>query len=92
MYKNNTLATLQNFNVTGKISDFDESGDGKKLAFVSRGKLFVSDVKGKFIREINTLPQERVLEVYWLKDEKTLLYGQTWKGFENWYTQDARRQ
>ncbi len=90
MYKNNTLATLQNFNVTGKISDFDESGDGKKLAFVSRGKLFVSDAKGKFIREINTLPQERVLEVYWLKDEKTLLYGQTWKGFENWYTQDAQ--
>ncbi|MEO8416107.1 MAG: S41 family peptidase [Ginsengibacter sp.] len=89
VYKNNTLGSLQNFNVGGKISDFDVPGDGKKLAFVSRGKLFVSDPKGKFIREIATIPRERVLEVFWLKDNKTLLYGQTYKGFENWYTQDA---
>ncbi|MEO9023191.1 MAG: S41 family peptidase [Ginsengibacter sp.] len=87
--KNNTLSSLQDFNVSGKISDFDVSGDGKKLAFVSRGKLFVSDDKGKFIRQINTLPQERVVEVYWLKDNKTLLFGQTYKGFENLYTQSA---
>jgi tricorn protease len=43
--------------VNGKIPDFDVSGDGKKIAFVSRGKLFVSDAKGKFIRQIATLPQ-----------------------------------
>ncbi len=54
VYKNNTLSSLQNLNVSGKISDFDVSGDGQKLAFVSRGKLFVSDNKGKFIREIKT--------------------------------------
>lgn len=87
--KNNTLSTLQEFNVSGKISDFDISGDGKKLAFVSRGKLFVSDDKGKFIRQIKTLPQERVIEVSWLKDNNTLIYGQTYKGFENFYTQGA---
>ncbi|MEO7120390.1 MAG: S41 family peptidase [Ginsengibacter sp.] len=89
VYKNNTLSSLQNFNVSGKISDFDLSDDGNKLAFVSRGKLFVSDSKGKFIRQMKTSPQERVLEVYWLKDNKTLLYGQTYKGFENLYTMDA---
>lgn len=89
VYINNTLSTLQNFNVSGNISDFDVSGDGKKLAFVSRGKLFVSDDKGKFIRQINTLPRERVIEVSWLKDNNTLLYGQTYKGFENFYTQGA---
>jgi len=89
VYKNNTLSSLQDFNVNGKISDFDVSGDGNKMAFVSRGKLFVSDAKGKFIRQIATLPQERVIEVFWLKDNKTLLYGQTDKGFENLYTQNA---
>lgn len=89
VYKNNTLNSLQNFNVSGKISDFDLSDDGNKLAFVSRGKLFVSDNKGKFIRQMQTSPQERVLEVYWLKDNKTLLFGQTYKGFENLYTMDA---
>ncbi len=89
VYKNNTLAASEDYNIAGKISNFNLSDDGEKLAFVSRGKLFVSDSKGKFIREIATLPQERVIEVYWLKDNKTLLYGQTYKGFENLYTQDA---
>ena len=89
VYKNNTLGTLQSFNVKGKVNAFSVSDDGNKLAFVSRGKLFVSDVKGKFIRQLNTIPQETIKEVYWLSDNKTLLYGQTYKGFENLYTQDA---
>lgn len=89
VFKNNTLASFQNLNVDGKITDFDVSGDGKKLAFVSRGKLFVSDSKGKFIREIKTMDQERVKEVHWLKDNKSLLYGQTFKGFENLFTKDV---
>jgi tricorn protease len=89
VYKNNTLSAFQNMDVSGNITNFDLSGDGKKLAFVSRGKLFVSDSKGKFIRQIKTLPQERVKEVFWLKDNKTLLYGQTFKGFENLFTKDV---
>jgi tricorn protease len=89
VYKSNTLSAFQNMEVSGNISNFDLSGDGEKLAFVSRGKLFVSDNKGKFIREIKTLPQERVKEVFWLKDNKTLLYGQTFKGFENLFTKDV---
>ena len=89
VYKNNTLSSLQNLNVSGKISNFDVSGDGQKLAFVSRGKLFVSDEKGKFIREIKTALQERVMDVFWLKDNKTLLFGQTNKGFENIFTINA---
>ncbi len=88
VYKNNTLSSLQNLNVAGKISDFDVSPDGKKLAFISRGKLFVSDSKGKFIREIKTPARERVMDVYWLKDNKTILFGQTFRGFENLFTKD----
>ncbi len=89
VYKNSTLGTLQGFNVAGKVTAFNVSDDGKKLAFVSRGKLFVSDTKGKFIKQLTTLPQETVKEVYWLGDNETLLYGQTYKGFENLYTQNA---
>ncbi|MEO7313609.1 MAG: S41 family peptidase [Ginsengibacter sp.] len=89
IYTNNTLATNQDFNVSGKISNFNVSTDGKKLAFISRGRLFVSDVKGKFIREIPTSSKEKVTEVYWLKDNKTLLYTQTNKGFNNLFTQEA---
>ncbi len=89
IYTNNTLASNQSYNVNGNISHFNVSTDGKKMAFISRGRLFVSDVKGKFIREIPTISAEKVTEVYWLKDNKTLLYTQTNKGFNNFFTQDA---
>ncbi len=83
---NNTLPMLQDYTVQGNITGFDVSRDGKKLAFISRGRLFVSDVKGKFVREIMTRPAERVLEVHWLPDSRSVIYGQTWEGFENWFT------
>ncbi len=84
--QNNTLAKTQDFKVEGKISAFDVADDNKKLAFVSRGELFVSDIKGKFIRQLNTRPDGRVLEVYWLKDNKTLIFNQTVNGYQNWFT------
>src|SRR6185369_16172454 len=57
--RNNVLPREQDFEVRGNISAFDVSPDGKKLAFVSRGELFVSDVEGKFIRQINRGSAER---------------------------------
>lgn len=85
-YTSNTLETNQSFNVSKNISAFDVSPDGKKLAFVSRGRLLVSDAKGKFVRELMTQPEERVAEVFWLKDNETILFTQTNKGFRNLYT------
>lgn len=86
LFSNNTLKLHKEFNVSGKISAFDVSPDNKKIAFVSRGELFVSDIKGKFVRHIKTNPVERVLEVNWLKDNKTLLITRTHKGWENIFT------
>ena len=88
-YQHNTLSQEQDFDVQGNISAFAVAPDNKKLAFVSKGRLFVSDIKGQFIREMPTLPTERVLEVHWLKDNKTLIYGQTWHGYANWFRQPA---
>ena len=84
--RNLTLDKAQDFNVKDKITAFDVAGDNKKMAFVSRGELFVSDVEGKFIRQMETHPMGRVSEVYWLKDEKTLIFNQTVDGYQNWYT------
>ena len=84
IFKNeNILTNSQEFNVQGKISNFDVSSDNKKIAFVSRGRLFVSDVKGTLVREMPTNKLERVVEVKWLKDNKTLLYTRTNKGWTN---------
>lgn len=84
--RNNILPKEKDFDVRGTISAFDISGDGKKMAFVSRGELFVSDIEGKFIQEVKRSSGERVREVKWMSDNKTLLFNQTLNGYTNWYT------
>ncbi|WP_299433984.1 S41 family peptidase [uncultured Aquimarina sp.] len=95
LFNNNTLEKTQDFKVDGKITNFDISSDNKKMAFISRGILFVSDIKGKFIKQISINdPKERVVEVKWLADNKTLLFNQTVKGYLNLFTisADGKRQ
>ena len=65
------------------------SPDGKKLAFAFRGLLFVSDAKGSFVRQINTPATERIDEVVWGDDNKTLYYTRTNLGFVNIFKQRA---
>lgn len=89
IFKNNTLNKEQSYNIKGKITYFDISPDEKKIAIVSRGKLFVSDIKGKFTQEIETNSNEAVQEVKWLKNNKTLLYSQSDKGYYNWFSTNA---
>jgi tricorn protease len=84
--RNLILPKDKDFQVQNNISAFDVSPDGKKLAFISRGELFVSDVEGKFIRHIEKGNAERAQEVNWLPDNKTLLFSQTAGGYYNWFT------
>ena len=90
IYQNQTLQKNINRDVAGKISNFDVSPDGNKMAFVSRGVLFISDVKGKFVQQIPTNPKEAVGEVKWLADNKTLIYSRTINGYHNWFTISAQ--
>jgi tricorn protease len=87
--RNNILPKDKDFDVRGNISAFDVSPDGKKLSFVCRGEIFVSDAEGKFVQQINRDTAERVKEVKWLSDNKTILYNQTLDGYTNWYTARA---
>lgn len=89
LFFNSTLNLPQEFNVKGKITFFDVSPDGKKIAFVSRGELIVSDIEGKFVRQMPTQPEGRVMEVKWLSDNTTLLYNQTVEGWLNWFKINA---
>ncbi len=89
IWSNETLATEISYSSAGKITDFDISGDGKKIAFVSRGRLFVSDITGKFMREMHTDRSERVVDVRWMKDNESLLYTRTVKGWANLFTLSA---
>ncbi|MEO6520880.1 MAG: S41 family peptidase [Mucilaginibacter sp.] len=86
IYRNNILPKQQEFDVQGKIEGFDISPDGRKMAYVSRGELFVSDVEGKFIQKLERNTAERVTEVKWLADNRTLIFNQTLDGYQNLYT------
>ncbi|WP_164109783.1 MULTISPECIES: S41 family peptidase [Sphingobacterium] len=86
--RNAVLDKKQDFDVKDNISDMDVAADGRKLAFVSRGELFVGDIEGKFLRKISS-QGERIVEVKWMKDNKTLLYNQTVNGYLNWFTISA---
>ncbi|WP_413513932.1 S41 family peptidase [Myroides odoratus] len=81
---NKSLAKEQTFTVENEISFFDISPDAKKIAFISRGIVFVSDLEGKFIQQL-TNGKERALEAKWLNDNSTLLFSQTDKGYQNWF-------
>jgi len=84
--RNNILPKEKDFDVKGNITAYDISPDGKKLAFLSRGEIFVSDVEGKFIQQINRGSAERVTEIKWMSDNKKLLFMQTLGGYTNLYT------
>ncbi len=84
--RNDVLPKEKDFDVKSNISNFDVSPDGKKIAFTSRGELFVSDIEGKFVEQIKKGTAERAREVKWLSDNKTLLFNQTVDGYLNWFT------
>lgn len=88
---NTTLEKNLSYNVKGNITTFDVSADGKKMAFVSRGKLFVSDAGGKFVKEITTKNDEAVGEVKWLKDDVSLLYTRSNKGYYNLFMTNLQK-
>ena len=62
------------------------SPDGKKFALAVRGLLYISDVEGKYQQKLATPAAERVDEIVWGKDNNTLYYTRTDKGFTALYT------
>ena len=73
----------QLYAVQNNISDVAVSPDGKKLAYISRGRLFVSDAKGKFSTEMPTAVTERVLSAAWDKDNQHIYIIRTRGGWHN---------
>ncbi|MFX4990432.1 hypothetical protein ABTC08_19610, partial [Acinetobacter baumannii] len=81
LYRNNVLPADKDYDIKGNITAISVSPDGKKIAFSSRGEIFVSDPEGKFIQKINKENGERAIEIKWLSDNKTLLFNQTVDGY-----------
>lgn len=65
------------------------SPDGKKFALAIRGHLYISDAKGKYQVQLPTPANERVDEIVWAKDNNTLYYTRTNRGYTNLYKMKA---
>jgi Tol biopolymer transport system component/C-terminal processing protease CtpA/Prc len=64
----------KNVPVNGNVGEFSLSPNGKEIAFVTRGEVFVTSVDGSQTKRItNTPQQERMVE--WSPDGKTLIYA-----------------
>ena len=64
----------KNVPVNGSITEFALNPNGKEIAFVTRGEIFVSAVDGSATKRItNTPQQERMIQ--WSPDGKTLIYA-----------------
>ena len=59
------------------------SPDGKKFALVIRGGLYITDPKCSFLQKLETPSDERVAEVVWGSDSKTIYYTRTNLGWTN---------
>ena len=62
------------------------SPDGKKFAMAIRGLLYVGDAEGKYQHQLQTPAAERVDEIVWGKDNSTIYYTRTQKGFTALYS------
>lgn len=73
-----------------KVDEFSISPDRKKIALVSRGNIFVSDIKGKYLRRITeTLWREK--NVIWDKDSRHVFFVSDRRGNSDIYRIDAMK-
>ena len=84
---NNDMAELP---VSGG-SDSDLSRDGKQIAFVSRGEVFVTSTEFKTVRQITDTPAAES-DVVFSPDGKKLAYASEREGIWNIYTAELTRK
>jgi tricorn protease len=66
--------TEKNTPVNGNVREFVLSPNGKEIAFVTRGEIFVTSVEGGLTKRITNTPQQERM-IWWAPDGKTLYYS-----------------
>ncbi len=74
IYNDGRAGIIKNVSINGNVSDFALSPNGKEIAFVNHGEVFVTSLDGVQTKRItNTPQQERMIQ--WSPDGKTLVYA-----------------
>jgi len=68
------VAADKNVPVNGNVREFALSPNGKEIAFVTRGEVFVTSVEGGLTKRITSTPQQERM-IYWAPDGRTLYYS-----------------
>ncbi|HTS45246.1 MAG TPA: S41 family peptidase, partial [Puia sp.] len=64
----------KNVSINGNVSEFALSPNGKEIAFVTRGEIFVTSVEGGQTKRITSTPQQERM-VQWSPDGRSLVYA-----------------
>lgn len=74
IYNDGRANTEKNVPISGSVTEISLSPNGKEVAFVNHGEVFVTSVEGTQTKRItNTPQQERMIE--WAPDGKSLLFS-----------------
>jgi len=65
---------VQQIGINGKVKEMSISPDGKEVAFISRGEVFVSSVDGDFTKRITSTPEQES-SVHFSNDGKSIVYA-----------------
>jgi C-terminal processing protease CtpA/Prc/Tol biopolymer transport system component len=91
IFNDQTFKSVMPSKVTGGVSDFSVSPDGKEVAFIHRGEVFVTSVEYATTKKLtNTPEQER--SVSFSPDGKKVLYTGERNGSWNIYESSIKRE
>ncbi len=74
IYNDGRANTEKNIPINGNVTEFVLSPNGKEIAFVTRGEIFVTSVEGTQTKRITNTPQQERM-VQWSHDGKSLVYA-----------------
>lgn len=74
IYNDGRQGVERNVPVNGNVNEFHLSPNGKEIAFVTRGEIFVTSVEGGLTKRITNTPQQERM-VQWSPDGRTLYYS-----------------
>ena len=74
IYNDGRQGTERTVPVTGNVNEFVLSPNGKEIAFVTRGEVFVTSVEGGTTKRITSTPQQERM-IRWSPDGRTLYYS-----------------